>query len=129
MAKMGRPQIEINAEEFEKLCGLQCTLVEIAEWFKCSEDTIERWCKRTHGVTFAEVFKRKSSSGKMSLRRKMFEVALSGNVGMLVWLSKQHLGMADKVEEKTEVKAQVEQVEYVAQWANGAAVEAKEEGH
>ena len=46
MAKMGRPRIEIDKEEFEKLCDIQCTLTEIAGWFRCSPDTIENWCKR-----------------------------------------------------------------------------------
>ena len=129
MAKRGRPLIEISQADFEKLCGMHCTLEEVAGWFKCSEDTIERWVKRTYSVNFADVYKRHASGGKISLRRKMFEVALSGNVGMLIWLSKNHLGMTDKVEEKREVQATVQQIEYVAKWGNSAApIEAKEEG-
>jgi hypothetical protein len=34
--------------------------------------------------------------GKSSLKRKMFEIALKGNATMLIWLSKQYLGMRDK---------------------------------
>ena len=30
MAQMGRPRIEINKEEFEKLCALLCSEEEIA---------------------------------------------------------------------------------------------------
>lgn len=126
MAKRGRPLIELKKDEFEKLCSLHCTLEEIAGWFKCSEDTVERWCKRTYCVNFAEIYKKNASSGKISLRREMFRVALSGNVGMLIWLSKQHLGMSDKVEEKTEVKAEVTQIEYVANWGNGTSIDSKE---
>ena len=66
MAKMGRPQIIIDKEQFESLCNLQCTLIEIAGFFTCSEDTIENWCKRTYGETFSEVFKKKSTKGKKS---------------------------------------------------------------
>ena len=36
------------------------TLAEIADFFSCSEDTIERWCKRTYGEGFAETFKKHS---------------------------------------------------------------------
>ena len=54
MAKMGRPQIEIDKAQFEKLCGLLCTEAEIASWFRCSVDTLERWTKRTYGETFAD---------------------------------------------------------------------------
>ena len=55
--KMGRPRKEINAVEFEKLCGLQCTLSEIAGFFDCSEDTVENWCKREYEATFRRYIK------------------------------------------------------------------------
>lgn len=106
MAVMGRPKIEIDPEQFEKLCSLCATLVDIAGWFNCSEDTIERFCKREYEETFAEVFKKKSAKGRVSLRRKQMEVALNGNVTMLIWLGKQFLGQADKTEEY--IKAQVD---------------------
>lgn len=96
---MARPQIQINWAEFDKLCNIHCTLIEIAEWFDCSEDTIERAVKREKGMVFAEYYKRKSGRGKISLRRKMFETAQSGNVTMMIWLSKNMLGYRDKIEE------------------------------
>lgn len=96
MENMARPRIEINWEEFDKLCNLQCTLSEIAGWFGCSEDTIERACKREKNEGFADYYKKKSQNGKISLRRKQMEIALKGNVGMLIWLGKQYLGQNDK---------------------------------
>lgn len=102
---MGRRNIPINKEEFEKLCGLYCTCLDIAGWFHCSVDTIERWVKRTYdGRTFAEVFKEYSARTTASLRRKQIDVALSGQVAMLIWLGKQHLGQSDKIEQKVEQK-------------------------
>lgn len=102
MAKMGRPRIEIDKENFEKLCSMQCTLVEIAGFFDCCEDTIEKWCKETYSETFSEVFKKKSAKGKISLRRSQFKVADSGNASMLIWLGKQYLGQTDKQEVSVE---------------------------
>jgi len=117
MAKRGRKQIEINWSDFEKLCSMQCTLIEIASWFKCSEDTVERACKRQYGENFADVYKKKSCKGKISLRRQMFETALGGNVTMMIWLSKQHLGFSDKLEQATEAKVeQKNEITYVASW-------------
>jgi len=95
---MGRPPIPINQDEFEKLVNLCCTLDDIAGWFNCSVDTIERWCQSTYSESFADTYKKKAAKGKISLRRKQMEVALSGNVSMLIWLGKQHLGQADKQE-------------------------------
>lgn len=98
MARVGRPQKNISKDQFEKLCGIFCTLNEIASFFDVSEDTIERWCKRTYKVNFADVFKMKSAMGKISLRRKQFEIANNGNVPLLIWLGKQYLGQADKLD-------------------------------
>jgi hypothetical protein len=114
--KGGRPKIEINWEEFEKLCGLHATLEEISGWFKCSEDTIERAVKRHYKMGFADTFKRHSSKGKVSLRRKLFEMAQGGNLGACIWLSKQHLGMAEKVEQKQEIQQTT--TTYRVNWAD-----------
>jgi hypothetical protein len=96
MAKMGRPRIEISKEDFEKLCGLQCTRIEIADWFNCSEDTIENWCKRTYKETFSVVFAKKRSKGQISLRRAQFKLA-EKNATMAIFLGKQYLGQADRI--------------------------------
>lgn len=100
MAKAGRKKIEIDWHEFDKLCQLQCSLREIASWFECSEDTIERRVKEVHSIDFADYFDQKRGKGKIALRRKQYEVALSGNVTMLIWLGKQYLGQSDKQEVK-----------------------------
>ena len=99
MAKTGRPEIKISVEDFEKLCSMQCTLVEIAGFFNCCEDTIENWVKKNYdGETFSEVYKKKSAKGKISIRRKQFQVADAGNTSMLIWLGKQYLGQTEKQE-------------------------------
>ncbi len=97
MAKMGRPRTEINQTTFENLCAIQCTLNEIASVFNCSEDTIERWCKRTYKETFAETFKKHSAKGKISLRRAQFRLA-EKNTAMAIFLGKNYLGQRDTVE-------------------------------
>lgn len=93
---MGRPKIDIDWDEFKKLCQMQATLVEISGWFDCSEDTIERRVQEEYGITFAEHFKKTSSGGKASLRRMQFQSAEKGNVTMQIWLGKQHLDQKDK---------------------------------
>ena len=92
----GRPRKEINKENFEKLCQYQCTEVEIAGFFDCSEDTIERWCKRTYNCTFAEIYKKKSAGGKISLRRAQFKLA-EKNASMAIFLGKNYLGQTDSI--------------------------------
>ena len=93
----GRPRKEIDKSLFEKLCGLQCTKEEIAGVVEVSEDTVERWCKRTYKATFSEVYKKFSAKGKMSLRRLQFKLA-EKSASMAIFLGKQYLGQTDKLE-------------------------------
>jgi len=106
MAKMGRPQKEIDQKQFEKLCGLQCPLHEIASWFECSEDTIERWCKRTYSMTFADAYKIHSAQGKISLRRFQFKQA-ERSTAMAIWLGKQWLDQKEQMVIDANIKPEV----------------------
>ncbi len=96
MARTGRPPTDINKEIFENLCKIQCTEEEIAGVFDCSIDTINRWCKKIYKETFAEIYKKKSAAGKMSLRRWQFDTAKRGNATMQIFLGKNYLGQTDK---------------------------------
>lgn len=104
MAKTGRsskpgpkPKI-IDWDMFDKLCEIQCTQSEIAHCFDISVDTLQRRIAEEKG-DFAAYYEQKKDAGKRSLRRKMFEVASTGNVTMLIWLSKNWLNFTDKTEE------------------------------
>lgn len=92
--KMGRPVKEIDREEFEKLCQMQCTKNEIAAWFSVDEDTVNNWCHREYGDTFSAVFAQKREGGKASLRRRQWLMSES-NPTMAIWLGKQYLGQSD----------------------------------
>ena len=61
---VARPRKEIDQAEFEKLCALQCTKAEIAGFFNLSEDTVERWCKRTYKESFAVVLLIRDATAK-----------------------------------------------------------------
>lgn len=100
--KMGRPLKELDRKDFESLLAIQCTLSEVAAFFDnkldgCSEDTVERWCKRTYNETFAEVSAKKREVGKISIRRAQFEM-MKRNPTALIWVSKQYLGQTDRQE-------------------------------
>jgi hypothetical protein len=90
--------IEVDLNQMSKLCGLQCTKREIASFFNCSEDTIERRLHQEAGVNFSTYYALHSGKGNVALRRKQHDVAMKGNVSMLIWLGKQYLGQKDKHE-------------------------------
>lgn len=103
-AKRGRPPKELDKKQFEKLCALQATLEEIAGFFDCDENTVNAWCNRVYNADFSVVFKSKSASGKLSLRRTQFKLA-EKSAAMAIFLGKNMLGQTDKIEQTiTEVE-------------------------
>lgn len=94
---MARPRKEIDQEQFENLCGLQCTLEEICGWFDVTDKTLDGWCKRTYHASFSEVFRQKRGAGKISLRRSQWRLAKK-NATMAIFLGKQFLGQRDSVD-------------------------------
>lgn len=99
---MARPRKKIDKQDFEGLLTIQCSLAEVTAFFDhklngCSEDTIERWCKRTYKKSFAEVSAIKKELGKISIRRAQFRM-MEKNPTALIWASKQYLGQSDSVD-------------------------------
>lgn len=99
MTKMGAPRKEIDFGQLEKLCAIQCTAVEIANWFNITDDTLNTRIKEKHGMIFSEYFKKYASHGKISLRRNQFKLA-EKSVAMAIWLGKQYLGQLDNKTEE-----------------------------
>ena len=91
---MARPKLQISNEDVEKLAAIGCTTKEIATFFDCSDDTIER--------RFAGPLHKGREKGKTRLRRSMWQAVDRGNITMMIWLSKQILGMREKIEQTTE---------------------------
>lgn len=105
---MARPKKELDRDEFEKLCAMQCTEEEICGWFDVTDKTLVRWIKETYDgvLSFSEIYTKKRSLGKISLRRNMWKMS-EKNPTMALWLSKQHLGMTDKNEVEMNTKIEV----------------------
>jgi AraC-like DNA-binding protein len=91
---IGKGRIYINPEVFESMCFAWCTEEEIAVYFGCSTETLCKWCKRTYGKNFAEVFKELRTAGNVSLRR-LARLRAETNDIMLIFMCKNYLGMCD----------------------------------
>lgn len=96
-------QDRIEKGKFEAMCGIMCTKEEIAGIFDVDADTLNEWCKQTYGDTFSVIYKKKTSNGKMSLRRMQFKQA-EKNSTMAIWLGKQWLGQRDYLETGVDIK-------------------------
>lgn len=92
---MARPRKDFDRDTFEKLCHIQATEAEVCEFFGIERDTLNRRCKEIYGGRcFAQVYKEYSAGGKISLRRKQWQLA-DKNAGMAIFLGKQYLGQRD----------------------------------
>lgn len=97
-----KPKKKLNLSEeqrIEKLASYGLTNKEISEALGYDENTLKR--------NF-EIFLIKGKANlKERLKRKQIQVAMQGNVTMLIWLGKQYLEQKEKVEESGELKLTV----------------------
>jgi hypothetical protein len=96
--RVTKPLHQLDYKKLDAMCAIHCTGEECAAILGIDYDTLNRALKRDGNKGFAEYFKQKGASGKMSLRRKQFDHAMSGNSTMLIWLGKQWLNQVDKSE-------------------------------
>ncbi len=87
---MARPRLNINPEQVAALASIGCTEIEVGTVLNCSAKTIHR--------RFVHYFQQGKANLRTKLRKKQVEMALAGNVSLLVWLGKQYLEQADKQE-------------------------------
>ncbi len=85
---MARPVKPIDEALLKKLCTILCTNEEMASILGVSRETLES--------RYLADIREWKEGGKMSLRRAQYQLAMKGNMGMLIWLGKQHLGQSDK---------------------------------
>ena len=90
----GRPKSDFDKKQFETLCGFHCTMQEICYFFKTTDKTLTRWCKRVYDCCFSDAYKIYNTTGKISLRRLQFRHAEKSAV-MCIWLGKQYLNQKD----------------------------------
>jgi len=88
--------IDFDMEQFEELCKIQCTEVEIAAVLKMSVDTLARRVFDIYGCNFADIYAQKREGGRSSLRRAQWQTAIeTKNPIMQIFLGKNILGQKD----------------------------------
>lgn len=84
---VGRDQRVVPPEDVFKLAAIGCKDIEIADWFGIDSNTLR--------YNFSVELLKGREKLKQSLRRKQIEVAMGGNVVMLIFLGKNLLGQSD----------------------------------
>ncbi len=85
-----RKKVKIDEEQIKTLCEFGLDLNELASVSGVSVSTLKRH--------YDQIIKEGRDKLHYSLKRKQIEIAMGGSVPMLIWLGKQLLGQADKIE-------------------------------
>jgi len=89
---MARPKkYNIDTKEVFKLASYGCTNKEIADFFGCSADLLEK--------SYSEFLRKGRTDVKIRLRQLQWTSAENGNVTMQIFLGKNMLGQQDKIEQ------------------------------
>ena len=87
--QMGRPIKDVDEKILANLRQIGCTQEEIGSIVGISARTLQR--------RYADLLEVNKNKGKASLRKKMYEKAIKGNDKLLIWLSKNMLGMSERI--------------------------------
>ena len=87
--QLGRPHKSIDEKILANLSQIGCTQEELGSILGVSARTLQR--------RFAEIIEVNKNKGKASLRKRMYEKAMKGNDKLLIWLSKNMLGMSERI--------------------------------
>jgi len=103
---MSRPRKELEDIEFNGWDQLDALItwsseVYIADKLGLNIDTLAARIKERYGVSFSEYKRKKQEPMRINLMKKQYDIAMGGNVTMLIWLGKQYLGQSDKQELNT----------------------------
>lgn len=104
----GRPKVIIDWEKVDAYLKAQCDSTAIASSLGISVDTLYIRCKSDNNMDFSAYCQEKKAEGRELLRAKQYQVAMSGDKTMLIWLGKQYLQQTDKadIQMEGEIKQQ-----------------------
>lgn len=97
--KMGRPIKHIDDAKLKAICRFKPRMEDVAAFFECSPDHIEKYIKRTYGKTFSEFRDENMVHTRFSLIQKAIDQAMGGNTAMMIFCLKNLCGWMDKMEQ------------------------------
>lgn len=100
---MARPRKKLEDITFDGWDQLDALIIwsdesYCADRLGINRDTLAARIKERSGLSFSAYKEEKKSAMRTNLRKKQYDVAMAGNVSMLIWLGKNELGQKDKLE-------------------------------
>lgn len=94
--KTGRPKKSVDWNIVDEKLQKGCSGVEISAWLGISFNTLYAKCRKEKNIDFNAYSQIQKSKGNIPLREIQYDIAVSGDKQMLIWLGKQRLGQSDK---------------------------------
>lgn len=99
---MARPRKELEDMEFNGWDQLDALIVWASQEYCCEKlgvntDTLTNRIKEKFGMSFSDYKAKRQEPMRINLLKKQYDVAMGGNVALLIWLGKQYLGQSEKV--------------------------------
>jgi hypothetical protein len=91
---MARPtkMTEEKIRQLKAICRLKPTLEDCGAFLELHTDTIDKWIKRTHGISFSEFRSQHMVHSRFMITRELLKQCEKGNLGALIWMDKQFNG-------------------------------------
>jgi AraC-like DNA-binding protein len=96
--KMGRPPKVLDDALFDKIIILPLIRDDIAKIMGCSDEHLNTYCKRRFGKTFLSVQEENRQIFRSNILAKQYEMAMKGNIPLLIFLGKNYCKQSDKHE-------------------------------
>lgn len=87
----GRPRISIDWETVRQLLQFGCSTDNIASYLGISSGHLRDCCQLDHGILWTDFARAGKAKGEIPLRQKQYEMAIGGDVKMLIHLGKVRL--------------------------------------
>ena len=92
---MSHPKTKIDWDYVDKLLQAGCKGTEVAANYGIHPDTFYRLCQEQFNMGFSDYLHQKRACGDAVLRLAQYDLAISGDRVMLIWLGKQRLEQRD----------------------------------
>lgn len=102
---MARPRTEIDTDRVVELAGRGLNQAEICLVLGISERTLYRY--KAEQSVLAEAIKRGRAIAADEVSNKLYDMAVGGDLGAIVWWEKTRRGLSDRVQQMT-VQANIE---------------------
>jgi len=89
---------KVDKDTLISLARIHASLDEMASALNVSPCTVKNRINEMFDMTYGQFMRHHKAAGKSNLRRAMWAKALKGDTKMQIFLSKQHLDMAEKID-------------------------------